>query len=117
MQIECTTDRKIFQQIIINLLSNAIKFTKKGSITVSIEHDAKILLIQIIDTGIGISKEDMKLLFNDFTQVENLMQKQQKGTGLGLSLSKKMAKLISGDIKMQSDGSNKGTTVTLRFIC
>ena len=103
------TDPKLFQQIILNLLSNAIKFTKDGTITLEVYSEQNSLYIQIQDTGIGIDKENIKQLFNDFTQVENVMQKTHKGTGLGLSLSKKMANILGGDVTLSSEGLNKGS--------
>ena len=107
---EINTDPKLFQQIILNLLSNAIKFTKDGSITLEIYNDQNNLYIQITDTGIGIDKQSIKELFNDFTQVQNVMQKTHKGTGLGLSLSKKMANILGGDVSLLSEGLHKGST-------
>ena len=68
--------------------------------------------MQITDTGIGIEKENIKQLFNDFSQVQNVMQKTHKGTGLGLSLSKKMAHILNGDVVLESEGPGKGTTST-----
>ena len=68
------------------------------------------IFVKIKDSGIGISKDDINRLFNDFTQVENVMQKQHKGTGLGLSLSKKMANILDGDVKIESEGAGLGTT-------
>jgi len=106
---EIKTDPKLFQQIILNLLSNAIKFTENGSITLEIYNNQDTLTIQIKDTGIGIDKESIKQLFNDFTQVENVMQKTHKGTGLGLSLSKKMANILGGDVILSSEGLKKGS--------
>lgn len=109
------TDPKIVQQILINLLSNAVKFTQKGSIIVDIYTEDKKTCISIRDTGIGIEEKHLNSLFNDFVQVENIMQKKHKGTGLGLSLSKKMAHLLGGDIKIQSEGLGKGVLVELSF--
>jgi len=103
------TDPKFFQQVIINLISNAIKFTEKGSVSVKLFTEDKHIFVTVKDSGIGISKEDIKLLFHDFTQVENIMQKKHKGTGLGLSLSKKIANLLNGDITIESQGSEHGT--------
>jgi len=111
-QLLYKTDVKIFQQIIINLLSNAVKFTNKGDISIDIQREKSSIVITITDTGIGISKEDISLLFSDFTQVKNVMQKQHKGTGLGLSLSQKMARLIQGDVTIESEGLDKGSKVT-----
>jgi len=102
------TDPKMFKQIVINLISNAIKFTEKGSVILELYNDEKNLCISIKDTGIGIAEDDIKQLFNDFTQVENVMQKKHKGTGLGLSLSRKMAKILHGDIKLESEGIGFG---------
>ncbi len=105
------TDPKIFQQIVTNLLSNAIKFTQKGSVNIQLWSKNHQVCISVKDTGIGIKKEDLTKLFGDFTQVENVMQKKHKGTGLGLSLSKKMAIMLGGDIKLNSDGLDKGTEI------
>ena len=109
--IETQTDPKMFQQIVINLLSNAIKFTKEGLVTLKLFNDDEKIYVSVKDTGVGIIQEDIDNLFTDFTQVENVMQKSHKGTGLGLSLSKKMAKILGGDITLHSDGLGKGTEV------
>lgn len=103
------TDPKMFKQIIVNLISNAIKFTQEGGITLELYNDEKNIYVKVKDSGIGISKDDIKHLFNDFTQLENVMQKSHKGTGLGLSLSKKMAKILGGDIVLESEGVGHGT--------
>ena len=104
------TDPKLFQQIILNLISNAIKFTQKGEIVLEIFNDDATLFISIKDSGIGINASDILQLFNEFTQVENVMQKKHKGSGLGLSLSRKMARLLGGDVKLFSDGLGHGST-------
>jgi len=104
------TDPKMFQQITLNLLSNAIKFTEKGFVKLELYDDAKNLYVKVSDSGIGISQEDIERLFSDFTQVENVMQKKHKGTGLGLSLSKKMAHILGGDVRLESQGLGEGTT-------
>jgi len=109
------TDPKMFQQIVTNLLSNAIKFTEKGFIKTEITNDADTIIIKIVDSGIGISSVDLEKLFNDFTQVENVMQKKHKGTGLGLSLSKKMAELLGMELTLESEGLGKGTQACLIF--
>ena len=106
--IRYKTDPKLFKQVLINLLSNAIKFTEKGSIEVSVKSDENFLSVSVKDTGIGIAEEDINKLFNDFTQVENVMQKKHKGTGLGLSLSKKIANILDGDVIIKSKGLGEG---------
>lgn len=109
---EYKTDPKMFKQITINLISNAIKFTEKGFVNIELSNDKNNIFVKVKDSGIGISPDSMKQLFNDFTQVENVMQKQHKGTGLGLSLSKKMANILGGDVILESEGLNHGTTST-----
>lgn len=104
------SDAKIIKQIIVNLLSNAIKFTPEGSVTLRLSTTKTQLIIEVIDSGIGIKDEDLKQLFNDFTQIENVMQKKHKGTGLGLSLSKKLAQMLNGDVHLESEGEGRGTT-------
>lgn len=104
------TDPKMFKQIIINLISNAIKFTQKGNILLELYSSNEHVYVKVKDSGIGISKDDLSHLFNDFTQVENVMQKSHKGTGLGLSLSRKMARILGGDIILESKGVGHGTT-------
>lgn len=106
---EVLTDAKMFQQITLNLLSNAIKFTQNGFIKLELYSDDHTVYVAVTDSGIGISEEDISKLFNDFTQVENVMQKKHKGTGLGLSLSKKMANILGGNIELLSDGIGKGS--------
>ena len=103
------TDPKMFKQIVVNLVSNSIKFTQEGGLKLELYNDDKKLFISVTDTGIGISKTDIDQLFNDFTQLENVMQKKHKGTGLGLSLSKKMAKILGGDVYLESAGLGHGT--------
>ncbi len=106
------TDPKMFKQIVLNLISNAIKFTKEGFVNLELSNDEKGLLFEVSDSGIGISEENIDQLFNDFTQVENVMQKQHKGTGLGLSLSKKLSHILGGDVTLMSDGTEQGTTAS-----
>ena len=106
------TDVKLLRQILLNLLSNAVKFTEKGGVTVKVKRLCDKLFISVRDTGIGIEKENLDKLFQDFTQLENPMQKKYKGTGLGLSITKKYVELLGGKIKVYSKGLGKGTSFT-----
>jgi signal transduction histidine kinase len=110
---EVYTDVKILQQIMINLISNAIKFTQSGYVKVESFYEAGKICVRVSDSGMGIEKKDLNLLFNDFVQVENIMQKKHKGSGLGLSLSQKMAQLLGGDINLFSDGAGHGSQAIL----
>jgi PAS domain S-box-containing protein len=113
--ISIYSDRRRIKQILMNLLSNAIKFTDKGEVKIKLSlDDDKTAKIAVIDTGIGIKKEDFKLLFQPFQQVDMSRTKKHEGTGLGLHLSKKLANLLGGDITVESE-YGKGSKFILRF--
>lgn len=96
-------DETRFLQILSNLTSNAIKFTEKGEISVIVKKAGKKRLKFVVqDTGIGISKENVKILFNSFNQVDNTSSKAYAGTGLGLSISKELCRLMGGNIGVKS---------------
>lgn len=102
------------KQILINLVGNAIKFTENGevSITVSntyITQDLIELKVAVSDTGIGISKEKQKNIFNSFVQADGGTTKRYGGTGLGLTITKTLIQLMDGSIWVESE-ENKGTT-------
>lgn len=109
-------DSRLLKQILINLLSNAIKFTQQGSIDLKIEKCDIALCIIIQDSGIGISQEDLALLFEDFTQARKRNDTQQKGSGLGLAISRKLAHLFNAELYLESEGIDQGTKaiITLR---
>jgi len=108
-------------QILTNLLSNAIKFTHQGyvKLTVSIEehHDDKLLLLfKVIDTGIGMSSEQVKRLFQEFTQADGSTTRKYGGTGLGLTISKKFVELMGGRIWVESiEGKGTQFSFTANF--
>ena len=101
------------KQILLNLIGNSIKFTEKGSIVVSAEPhpDRGFVEFSVEDTGIGVSKEKMKKLFNKFVQGDGSMTRRYGGTGLGLTITKSLVELMGGIIQMESEGEGKGTTV------
>lgn len=106
-------DELRLQQILNNLLSNATKFTHSGKIAVEVVKTAQIdarieLFFMVIDTGIGIAKEDLGKLFQSFTQVEASTTRKYGGTGLGLCISKQIVELMNGNIHVESE-KNKGT--------
>lgn len=107
-----TLDIHQVERIFINLIGNAIKFTpEKGTISVKAEYDTPqdVINFHVTDTGIGISEEDLKKLFNEFYRVENTINQNVKGTGLGLSLAKKIVEAHKGRIWVTSKVGN-GTT-------
>lgn len=108
----CLADKLRLQQILVNLLSNAVKFTQFGSVTLKITPQENNLQFSVIDTGIGINEENQKKLFQPFQQIKNPVSRGEKGTGLGLALSRKLAILHGGDIKLTSQ-FGKGSCFTL----
>lgn len=101
----CTlhTDWVRLRQILVNLTNNAVKFTNKGGVTVEARQTKnEDIVITIEDTGIGIKKEDMGMLFIPFHQLDMSRTKKYQGTGLGLHLSQKLAHLLGGSIKADS---------------
>lgn len=110
------SDSDKISQILTNLLSNAVKFTERGKITISAkpEKSSTSLSLIIRDTGVGISKENMHALFNDYQQLDNVALTNAKGTGLGLSITRKIVDLLEGKIEIDSQ-PNKGTIVKLQL--
>lgn len=95
-------DNRRVEQILLNLLSNAIKFTEKGFVETVAEADGDNIIIRVLDTGIGIKKEDMKTIFENFRQIDSGLSRKYEGTGLGLSISKRLAELMGGKIWVES---------------
>ena len=108
------TDKMRLEQILKNLLSNAIKFTTKGSVTLTIKNAAKAgnILFSVTDTGIGIAPSKQSLVFEAFQQADGSTRRRFGGTGLGLSISRELAKLLGGEIDLESK-EYEGSTFTL----
>jgi signal transduction histidine kinase/DNA-binding response OmpR family regulator/HAMP domain-containing protein len=108
------TDQDKLKQILINLLSNAVKFTEEGTVTVMARRRDGKIDIAIADTGIGIPADKLELIFEEFRQVDSSTTRKYSGTGLGLSISRHLARLLGGDITVQSAvGVGSTFTVTL----
>ncbi len=112
-----------FRQVLINLLSNAVKFTPEGG---SILLDVRIvdalgdsqrqITFSIVDTGIGIARENMDKLFQSFIQIDSSLSRQYAGTGLGLALVKRIVEMHGGTVSVQSElGRGSCFTVSLPF--
>ncbi len=108
------TDKLRLEQILKNLLSNAIKFTSEGSITLRVLGDSSghRISFKVIDTGIGIARDKMRLVFEAFQQADGSTQRKYGGTGLGLSISRELARLLGGEITLEST-EGEGSEFTL----
>ena len=112
-EIWANIDRYLWERIVFNLLSNAIKFTPKGGrITLSLNIQNEHLLLNVKDTGIGITEQNLPLLFQKFRQIESASTRRFEGTGLGLSLVKEFAQLLHGEVSVKST-IGKGSTFTV----
>ena len=102
-------DEERFQQVVLNLVNNAIKFTHPGgTITLKARLERANLVVEVQDTGVGISQDDQKLLFEPYRSLES-GRERLSGLGLGLSLSKKLVELHGGRIWVKSE-KGKGST-------
>ncbi len=96
------TDEQKVSQVLRNFISNAVKFTRRGEVRVCAAVVQGQVEFSVIDTGIGISEANQKIIFEEFCQVDSAMQRKVKGTGLGLPLSRKLAELIGGSVEVSS---------------
>ena len=110
-----TTDPMRLKQILLNLLSNACKFTKQGEVALHVRKVAdghNWIEFAVSDTGIGMTAEQLAKLFQEFSQADSLTARRYGGTGLGLALSRKLARMMGGDVTVTSE-PGKGSVFTL----
>lgn len=105
------SDAKRLKQILINLVGNAIKFTCEGSVSICVRFDEQTARLQldIIDTGIGMSCEQMRRLFKPFSQGDSSVSRNFGGTGLGLAISRRLTEMLGGTINVQSQPGEGST--------
>jgi signal transduction histidine kinase len=106
------TDATKFRQMLVNLLSNAVKFTERGEVRLTSSVRNGLLEIRIVDTGVGIDAANIETVFEPFWQVEQSATRKAGGTGLGLSVTRKLARLLGGDVTVASR-VGAGTTFLL----
>ena len=114
--IRMLSDEAKLSQILRNFISNALKFTEAGQVCVSagLEQDGAMVRFSVQDTGIGIDAEHQQIVFEEFSQVANHLQRNAKGTGLGLPLCRKLAALLGGTVGLSSaPGSGSTFHVTV----
>jgi len=98
-----TTDPMRLRQILINLIGNGLKFTSEGGVRVEASHEGDRLRVVVRDTGIGMSPEQSDRLFEPFVQADGSMTRRFGGTGLGLAISRRYARMIGGDLTVESE--------------
>jgi len=119
-KIIINTDRGKVTQVLLNLLGNSVKFTDKGfvELNISSEND-NTLKFEVSDSGIGISEENQKIIFEEFRQIDGTTTRKYSGTGLGLAICKKIAELLKGHISVKSklgEGSIFTFSIPLKFV-
>ena len=102
-------DARRVEQVLLNLLNNAIKFTQQGEVGLSAELHGDAAQIRVADTGIGIKPDDMKTMFKPFRQIDDGLARNHEGTGLGLAICQRLAELMGGEIRAESEWG-KGST-------
>ena len=113
----CLGDPTRLSQILLNLLSNAVKFTEHGGITLTADGRGETLVFSVVDTGIGLTPEQIQRLFTPFEQADSGTTRQYGGTGLGLAISQRLAELMGGRIQVESQlGEGARFTVELPHV-
>jgi signal transduction histidine kinase len=110
--IELHTDATKLRQILINLIGNALKFTDAGRVALEMSVTDDVAIFVIRDTGPGIDIADLRRIFDPFTQVDQSLRRTKGGTGLGLPVSRRLAHLLGGDLRVESV-PGEGATFTL----
>nr|WP_293104339.1 ATP-binding protein [Okeania sp. SIO2F4] len=123
LPIGIQTDEKRLRQVLLNLLGNAVKFTDNGQVTLKVtqietQSNSAIIKFEVIDTGVGITAENLEKIFQPFEQVGNTKHRQQ-GTGLGLAITKQLVELMGSKLQVKSElsqGSNFWFEVNLSTV-
>jgi PAS domain S-box-containing protein len=110
--LQLSTDPGKFRQILLNLLSNAIKFTDRGSIRIALSDGGRVAAVRVHDTGAGIPVGFEERVFEPFVQADASQTRRHGGTGLGLAVSRELARLLGGDLRVE-ETSPRGSVLLL----
>jgi adenylate cyclase len=112
------TDAMRLRQVLLNLLSNACKFTKAGDVKLKVSldshEDRQFVAFSVVDTGIGMTSDQMTKLFQEFSQADSSTARQFGGTGLGLAITRRLCQMMGGDVTVASE-PGKGSTFVVRL--
>jgi signal transduction histidine kinase len=111
-QTKLMTDPRKLRQVLVNLTGNAVKYTERGQVRVTATRSDQMVAFAVSDTGIGISAEHHRLIFEPFRQVEEGLTRRYRGTGLGLYIAQSLSHLLDGTIRVESEVA-RGSTFTL----
>ncbi|MEE8441634.1 MAG: ATP-binding protein [Spirochaetia bacterium] len=110
-------DQRKLNQVMYNLLSNAVKFSHGGTVTVRADGsaDGTLLVVSVIDSGIGIQPDDLDRIFQPFERVRTQAGRETRGTGLGLSVAREFVALHGGRLWAESEGLGRGSTLLMEI--
>ncbi len=112
-----TTDPTRLAQIFNNVVGNAIKFTAQGGVQVELSAQNSLLTVRVSDTGLGLSAEDQKKIFEPFVQADASITRRFGGSGLGLAISKRLCNLLGGDLVIEESKPGRGSTFRFQIPC
>ncbi|MBI3205061.1 MAG: PAS domain S-box protein [Myxococcales bacterium] len=98
-----SSDARRVEQVLLNLLSNAVKFTDHGRVSLEVAADAERVSMTVRDTGVGIRPQDLAALFQPFRQLDTGLSRNHEGTGLGLAICRRLAELMGGEVRAESE--------------
>jgi two-component system CheB/CheR fusion protein len=111
-KLSVVSDPALLEQMVRNLIANAVKYTARGKILVGCRRRGSRLLIQVLDTGVGIPPDEIKYIFDEFHQIDNVARERSRGLGLGLSIVKRLGELLDHPVAVRSR-AGKGSVFTI----
>jgi len=112
--LSVNTDPRILEQILRNLISNALKYTRRGRVLLGCRRRAGMLSVEVWDTGIGISPDDLTMIFDEYHQLDNAARERSRGLGLGLSIVQRLARLLGHAVHVRSK-PRRGSVFTVEL--